>query len=556
MPCVYELWEICFVAPMGMASIFPFKDFIAALALLVIIYTISDVRYHFRIAVAPVALYEITFTLIVVIGFGTLLTDVWISEKWPVPNSNITLAMWQGVLAALFVGLILTWMFYAFMRAAVYGGRNYEKYAHALYRVILKGSDAELPIIGHEFTFSAKVLVDYASRLDKSKHAEKKSSPEGYANDMLLLIANKKFCRHMVAASPATVIRLLDAAAEAKEKGRLVPIGPFAKNISEEAIRNTDSNLYHESDWFESGLLGHIKPFSKALYGNFDLIEALGHNSPIDIDYQARDAWNARQFETYCRVVLMTFQSYLDGKHWGQPCYTLNGAIHDIQEITSSAISEIKKRPEDPIGDAWRRLRTGVHFLTEMVALIEKLNPAPKARTLRIRGQRTFAKEDLYDRIAEAMFEIIHSAAYFVGPPDEAWGIHHNSVWGDFFDRVDQNSKAMKIVQHKLRRLLFDEIMQFEKFPNYKAARLLGICLNVMGLTPQKRSDYGRPYAALKAVLLPWVKKNYKKIRTINYEIGDACLIGGVSYDETGSQLVKTYSKGLKPEPDREYLAV
>lgn len=555
MPCVYELWGICFVVPTATESIFPFTDFIAALALLVIIYTISDVRYHFRVAVAPVALFPITFGLIVVIGFGTLITDIWISEKWPVPNSLITQAIWQGMLGVLFLGLILTWMYYAFMRPPIFGRFTYKKYAHALYRVILKGSDSELPLIAHELAASAKALVDYASRIDKKKDANK-GTPEGYAHDMLLLIANKKFCRHLVAASPMTAIRLLDAAAEGSN-ARVVPIGLFAKNISSEAIRNTDSPLYHESDWFESGLLGHIKPFSKALYGNFELVEALRHNSPLDIDYQSRGAWNARQFETYCRVVLMTFQSYLDGKCWGQTCSALNGAIRDIQAVTSSTISEIKKTPEDYFGDAWHRLHAGVRFLTEVVDLIGKLDPVPNPRKLRIHSgdQRQHLNEDLYDRIAHAMFEIIHSAAYFVGPPDEAWSIHHNSVWGDFVDHPGE-SKATKIVHFKLRRLLFDEIMRFEKFPNYKSARLLGICLSVMGLAPQKRSSYGREHAALKAVLLPWVQKNYKKIRTNNYKIGDACLIGSITYDEKGSRLVKTYLAGLKPEPDREYLEV
>lgn len=555
MPCVYEFYGICFVTPTGTASLFPFKDFISALAMLVIVYTISDVRYHFRIAVAPVALNTITYGLIAVIGLGTLVTDIWISEKWPVPDTFITLAIWQGMFGALFVGLILTWMFYAFMRPPTFGRRNYEKYAQALYRVVVKGSDAELPVIAHELSASAKALVGYASRLDKSKHVKKKSSPEGHANDMLLLIANRKFCRHLVAASPVTVIRLLDAAAEGR--GRFTPIGLFAKNISAEAIRNTDSNLYHESDWFESGLLGHIKPFSHALFGNYELVEALQHNSPLDIDYESRWAWSARQFETYCRVVLMTFQNYLDGGHWGEQSYTLNRAIGDIHETTARAVWEIKKRPEDTVGDAWQRLRAGVRFLTQMVDLIEKLKPIPDARTLRIRTgtrQQTM-NEDFYDRIADAMFEIIFAAAYIEGPPEQAWSIHHNSVWSDFFERHGK-AKAMKIVQYKVRRLLFDEIMRLGTFPNYKSARVLGICLNVMGLTLQKRSGYGREHAALKAVVLPWVQKNYKKLRATNSEVADACLIGSITYDAKESRLVKTYLKGLNPEPDREYLAV
>lgn len=555
MPCVYELYGICFITPTGSASLFPFKDFISALAMLVIVYTISDVRYHFRIAVAPVALNMITYGLIAVIGFGTLITDIWISEKWLVPDTFITLAIWQGMFGALFVGLILTWMFYAFMRPPTFGRRNFEKYAHALYRVVLKGSDAELPVIAHELAASAKALVGYASRLDKSKHAEKKPSPEGYANDMLLLIANKKFCRHVVAASPVTAIRLLDAAAEGRV--RFTPIGLFAKNISAEAIRNTDSNLYHESDWFESGLLGHIKPFSHALYGNYELVETLEHNSPLDIDHESRWAWSAGQFETYCRVVLMTFKNYLDSRRWGEQSYTLNRAIGDIHETAARAVWEIKKRPEDAVGEAWQRLRAGVCFLTKMVELIENLKPVPDSRTLRIHtgNRQRMTDEDMYDRIADAMFEIIFAATYVEGPPEQAWSIHHNAVWSDFFEHHG-NGKAMKIVQYKVRRMLFDEIMRLGTFPNYKSARVLGICLNVMGLTLQKRSGYGRKHAALKAAVLPWVQKNYKKLRATNSEIADACLIGGITYDAKESRLVKTYLKGLNPEPDREYLAV
>lgn len=50
------------------ASIFGFAEYISALALLVIVYTIADVRYQFRIAVAPIPLFKLTFILITVIA--------------------------------------------------------------------------------------------------------------------------------------------------------------------------------------------------------------------------------------------------------------------------------------------------------------------------------------------------------------------------------------------------------------------------------------------------------------------------------------------------------
>ncbi|HLD08870.1 MAG TPA: hypothetical protein VJB68_02340, partial [Methylophilaceae bacterium] len=71
-------WLFCFV-PVGTSTtvkIFGFSEFLTALALLAVIYTITDVRYKFRIAVTPGFLYIATFYLIVIIGLQTLLTEV------------------------------------------------------------------------------------------------------------------------------------------------------------------------------------------------------------------------------------------------------------------------------------------------------------------------------------------------------------------------------------------------------------------------------------------------------------------------------------------------
>lgn len=556
MRCVYLFWDICFVPTNGTASLFGFKDFIAALALLIIIYTVSDIRYRFRVSVAPIPLFKITYALIGLIGFGTLATDIWISEKWLVPDSLITTGIWQGILAALFLGLVITWMHYAFMKPPMFGRNNFNKYAQELYRIVLKGSEAELPIIAHELAASAKSLVTLAAGLGKMKadgKGEVKPCAESYANDMLLLIANRKFCRHLVASSPLTAIRFLEAVSEAKAYH--VPIGLFAQNVSTEAIRNKDSGLYHEDEGYNSGLLGYIKPFSHALYGNYELVEALPHHSPLDIDYKSVWAWDAAQFGTYCRVVQMTLKSYLEGSHWQRHSYVLTRALRDIRETTSRAVSDIEKAGDDYYGDAWHRLSVGIHFIKDSINLIGELKPPPEARTLRIRDQHhnRLRNEDFYDRLAQAMFEIIFAAACVDGPPDKAWIIHHNYVWGDLFERSNDN-RAWKIVQFKLRRLLYDEIRDLESMPNYKAARVLGICLNVMGLTMGKRSGYGRDHAALKAAVLAWTQRNYLRLREVNAEIADTCLIGSITFDAEQSRLVKTYAKGLRPEPDREYL--
>ena len=165
MQCVHLFFGICFVPIQGTASLFGFKDFIAALALLIIVYTVSDIRYRFRVAVAPISLFKITYVLIAFIGFGTLATDIWISEKWLVPDSLLTTAIWQGILGALQLGLVITWMRYGFINPPIFGRSNFKRYAQELYRIVLKGSEAELPVIAHELAASAKSLVTLADGL-------------------------------------------------------------------------------------------------------------------------------------------------------------------------------------------------------------------------------------------------------------------------------------------------------------------------------------------------------------------------------------------------------
>jgi hypothetical protein len=75
-------------------------------------------------------------------------------------------------------------------------------------------------------------------------------------------------------------------------------------------------------------------------------------------------------------------------------------------------------------------------------------------------------------------------------PGDLAWWIQHNTVWSDLF-RYDEGRKpASRVLQYKLRRFLYDDIVEMTKFPNYKGAGILGFCLHVFGFTVEKKEFY------------------------------------------------------------------
>lgn len=159
------IWSICFASLDDSGQkFFGFSEFLAGLALMVLAWTIADVRYQFRVRTAPIPLMGITFSVVFAVGVLTLLTDLWRAEKWLVPKGNLlTPASWQALLGGLFLLTFLTWTWFAFIRPVTYGRHNAERYAQTLYRFILKGSPTELAVIADELGYSAMALVRYAT---------------------------------------------------------------------------------------------------------------------------------------------------------------------------------------------------------------------------------------------------------------------------------------------------------------------------------------------------------------------------------------------------------
>ena len=555
-------WYLCFAPPSesNAPHIFGFAEFISALALLVITYTLVDVRYRFRIAIAPSPLYRLTFAIIGVIGVEALLTEVWLAQGWWLPKSAfLTQAIWQGYFGLLFLITFMTWVWYAYIRPPVFCRRNYRQYAQELFSVIVKGADSELAVIADELRRSAKSLVAIAPSIprrfappndDPETKINQLSEVEGFAHDVLKLIANRKLCRHIIASAPSTAIVFFQEAVNAKKYH--LPLSTFAKNISSEAIANPDSILYHEAGEFSSGLLGHIKPFSQAIYGNYALVEGLAEHfgSPLDLDYQEYGKWTAPQWKVYSRAVSTTLRAYLSETQFRQHSYSINRALSTIEHSFKDAYKLNEITADYYSTDVFQRLQVAVDFITDAVEVIEKQKPPPVLSTLRrCKGDH---QKDIYDLLANLMFELVLAAASVSGPPDKAWGIHHNAVWGQFFD-LSTESRTWKILQFKLRRLLYNEIASLDRFPNFKNAKILGYCLNVLGLQIHP-GTYGREYRSLAKVVQAWAYCGYPKLRQTMPRVADAVLIGSITYDEQNNRLVKTYLQGLRDEPSREYL--
>lgn len=555
--CHYPfLWMCLVVPPEQSGGIFGFTEFVTAFALLVLIYTMSEVQYRFRVATAPLPLWRITYWLSAFIGLGTLTTDLWFAERFPIPSFLASRHLWQAGFGLLFFAQVMIWLWYAFVQPPVFSRRNSLRYIRVLYHFVLQGSDRDIPVIASEIVRSAKSVIKHATLIPYIEHQEPRQKrlsramvTAQCANEILLLIANRKFCRHVIASSPITAMAFFDAMTE-QEKYR-ISIGQFAANLSMEALINKDSMLYHEDEGYYSGLIGYVKPFSNALYGNFDLVEALGsiNNSPLDINYQSRSLWDAGQTEAYGRAILITFTSYLEGDNWGTHSYALYRAFHDIQ----GACSDVYKLDGVETGfystDIYQRLSTVVDFIKRAVDLLEKHKEKVHTKRRRNEAKQPY-ESDLSDVLAQMMVEIIFNASTVSSPVDTCWTIHHNTVWSSFFR--SRNGEMYKLLEFKLRRLLYNEIA-LERM-NYKSARILGLCLNAMGLQLGKKTGYGSEQYALRKVVLAWTKKNFLTFYAHLPDVAEAAIMGSITFDKENNRLVKTYLKGPSREAPKEFL--
>ncbi len=349
-------------------------------------------------------------------------------------------------LGCYFLVLPMTWLYFGYVRPPVFSKDNYKTFSQELYTIILKGSETELPVIASELARSASSLVTLCTPLRRFPDRGHEPDARDYAHDLILLLGNRKLCRHIVTSCPVTAMAFFE---QMTVEGKYaIPIGAFASNISTEAIINKDSILYHEGDGYSSGLMGYRKDFSQAIYGNFMLVEALASDgrSPLDIPFEIVRSLDAEQWSTYGRAIRITLKDYLDSNRWDLHSYALIRSLHEIEHSCSDVYKLAEIERDYYSSDIFRRLEAAVDFVKETIDLIGRHKPLPQT-LLRVRDKKTH-NQDLYDHIAKLMFELIFDVSSIKQPSDKCWTVHYNTVWNDFFTMPQ--GAAWRIVQQKL----------------------------------------------------------------------------------------------------------
>ncbi len=557
MPDEYCFRALCFF-PLTEPSpgIFGLQQFIPGLALMVVAWTTADAHYRFRVATAALPVRTITFWVLAIVGPLTLLTSLWHAQHWFVPRGNLlTPATWQSLLGGAFIGTFLLWAWVAFVRPPTFSPRNANRYVRAFYIAVLR--DRDLPEIVFELAPYVSAIVRLAT--DQHKHRrlrhpestaqpEKPSDAETGANEILLLLADRRVCRAIVKSSPITAIMLFEELAHTKRFG--VPIDIFARNLVSEALRNKDSFLFTETEGYETGLVGFHKPLSQAMFSDFALVDGVG--TLLDLDWKQARELDPQQWEAYCRALLMAFTSYV-----AQTAPAHSAVIYRALQELEVGVSDLYKL-DGATGEwdepSWRKLGVVMDFIQNALkALDSKGRPTGISPRLRRVGSSSFT---IYDGLADLLAEVIWNAARVQSPVSLCWSIQHNSVWADIFGNEDRNGPAAQITKRKLMGQIYKEINEMKQFPNFKGARYLGFCLNVMGLR-LNTDQHHRDSFPLHRAVLRWTKKNFALLHRRNPEVAAACLVADMSFEVDELRIVQSYPVGgLRRQAHHVYLAV
>lgn len=93
------------------------------------------------------------------------------------------------------------------------------------------------------------------------------------------------------------------------------------------------------------------------------------------------------------------------------------------------------------------------------------------------------------------------------------------------------DSEARAIFRSRLQRLIWKEIRDMEHAPNYKGARVILVCLNVMGFKMDHAVHKPKEIRVLKRALLRWIRQNYMKLLKEYPDVARACMGASISFD-------------------------
>lgn len=536
---------------------FGFSEFLAALALLLIIFSVSDFKYHLRLNLTFIKFKQVALIVSLLIGFLILCVDVWFYYRLPIIKFLNDQFLLKAILASVFFGCISIVMLITIIKPPIFNRYNAKAFAREIHGVILSGNEHELTVLTAELMRSIDKIIDFAAKaeslkddVDKRNISNLSHRANWFANDIILLFGDRRFCKVIAAQKPRFAVLFFNKLESLGDQN--LPVSTFASNISAEFFKNKNSALYQEEDGYDTGYFGYVKPISEALFGYYPLIESLSKTGRTTLTFSYLDfnSFDSEAADVYVRSALLFSESYLKHTHGQMHSYVWHQIVSNVENLSS----EIYKINEIEF-DYWnttehKKFEASVKIVKEVLAVLNRHSIKPVNN-----GHPNNSSRCPYDRLARLFLKIIFNAAKVDRPDFRTWSVQHNSTWSEIFRFND--TTEIRIFRRKLTRLIYSEIKRMDAFPNFKGARILGFCLNVLGLSLRDRhTGHRKEEYPLQSFVIRWTEKNYARLVANNPKVAAACLQGKMTYDEEKHKIIATFSNETGKNPKTSELQI
>lgn len=549
----YEL-DLCWVSAgsSGSTSLLGVSDYLASLALLLVIYTISDDRSKLRLMIAPVPVYSLIFWLFVCVFFFKVLVELWFYLGWPIFPFLDNKLLLDALLLTPSVVAIFIWMYLSYIRPPVFSRWNSQKFFRVYQRLIHNGTQEELRLALIELSRSAKSIIKSASTPPQYVKAPwKPSRTEGAAHNLLLLLGNRRLCAEMARRSPNTAAAFFQEISMQEKFG--LPYHTFAQNVATALLSDKASPIFHEDSGWQSGWSGYAQIYSREIFTNPEHVTSLArrNSSPLDLRFAVREDWDSENWDAYTRLALLYFKRLIEQSSHQLDDISINQILENCKSMVSG-VGNLNGAAEDAffLSDEYGKLQLLSWFLRELIQLLEKQNVAIWS-SLKPRGERC---NGFHERLANLIFEVIFSSARVRHPARTCWHVTHNTIWSNTFNFND--CKTNDWIFRRVCRLIYDEIRKMDRYYNFRSAAYLGFCLNVLGLDNERHKSYYKRETPLRLAVLSWVQRNYCRMREESPKVAEVCLYGRIAFDEKNLEFVETFFNETSKTPSERRFKV
>lgn len=380
--CIRQTFGICWQAAdvSNHGSVFGFAEFLTIVAIFAVAYNVSDDRYKFRIAIAPIPILPLLFHGTIWSAVTLVAVRIWFAYHLPIPRLLNNPQIYEIIVATGLLLIMMLWLRFAFLKPPLFSRRNSLRFLQKSFQSISGGNQEELAAAAYEIGRSAEQLVKEARKVERVRDYKnggfitKTTHVSELANQVLALTGDKRFCRHVAKNVPWVAEDIFREAG--KDYLGTLQIVQFSRNVSSELLADPETAIHHEDEWYNSGLIGHIKPISVTVFGNSKLVEQLAAygGSPLNPSWKHRQSWSVTSWETYNRLVLI----YFDDKLKRIQSNSITSADHQIFNFFEYACSDayrINDMPENYSNSIeYQKFNKVVDFINGILKLLEKFN--------------------------------------------------------------------------------------------------------------------------------------------------------------------------------------